>query len=580
MKILKAPGFWVTVIGLSLAFIIGRSINPTYLVEKIQLDVKLNENGEAYYIKRDNPEMLRDVISVSESKLWPLVGERTEILPTEESEVVEQTSTVDGETVTNYYKLNPKNHFGIWSLLPAAIAVALCFISREPVTALAGGIVAGALLMQQYDLTAAVLVPAIGTKTGATILILYLWFLGGLLGIWSRNGAALAFAEMVTKRFVRGPKTAKLVAWGLGVLFFQGGTMSTVLVGTTVRPVADKEKVSHEELSFVVDATASPIAVLLPFNAWPIYVQGFIYVSGVSFLATEADRVGFFFSSIPLSFYAIFAVLFTFLISIDKLPIISRTFKDAIKRSRETGQLDRPDAEPLLSKELESSNVPEGYKPHVIEFFMPIILIIGIAVGTYIHSGSPKILWGFGAGMLYAFLSTLLRGMSLRDTMHGLTGGLKGVVYGSVILLLALTIGGISKSAGSGLYLVDLLGETVPYWILPIVLQLLTMFIAFSTGTSFGTFAVTFPLAMPLAWAVAGSAGVENLYLYMLVCFAAVINGSVYGDQCSPISDTTVLSSMATGCDLMDHVRTQIYPCTIAAILAAIGWTTIVLVAA
>ncbi|WOO43659.1 Na+/H+ antiporter NhaC family protein [Rubellicoccus peritrichatus] len=579
MKFLKAPGFWVTVIGLSVAFFVGRTINPTLLVEKIQLDVKINEEGQAYYIKREVPQILQNVIPVSESKLWPLLGERSNTLPTEESEIVEETKTIDGERVTHYYMLNPRSHYNYWSLLPAVIAVALCFITREPVTALAGGIVTGALLMQRYDLTGDVLIPTIGTSTGATILVLYLWFLGGLMGIWSKNGAALAFAEMVTKRFVRGPKTAKLVAWGLGVLFFQGGTMSTVLVGTTVRPVADKEKVSHEELSFIVDATASPIAVLLPFNAWPFYVQSFIYVGGAAFLATEASRITFFYQSIPLSFYAIFAVLFTFLMSIDKMPFISRTFKDAIKRSRETGQLDRPGAEPLLAKELENAKVPEGYKPNVIEFFIPILLIIGIAIGTYIFMGSSKILWGFGAGMLYAFLSTLIRGMSLKNVINGFTDGLKGVVYGSVILLLAITIGGISKAAGGGLYLVDLLGGSLPYWILPVALQILTMFIAFSTGTSFGTFAVTFPLAMPLAWALAGSAGIENAYLYMLVCFAAVINGSVYGDQCSPISDTTVLSSMATGCDLMDHVRTQIVPCSLAALLAATGWTIIVLVA-
>lgn len=580
VKFLKAPGFWVTTIGLLIALVAGLNVTPHWLVEKIQLDVKTGADGGHYYIYREAERPLENIVTPENSRLWPLLGQTVKQLPIQKAELVVDTLEIDGRQVSNYYQLTPRFHYGIWSLLPAVMAVALCFITREPVTALAGGIIAGALLMSRYDLTGEVLVTAIGTTTGATFIILYLWFLGGLLGIWSRNGAAQAFAELVTRKFVHGPRSAKLVAWFLGVLFFQGGTMSTVLVGTTVRPVADKEKVSHEELSYIVDSTASPIAVLLPFNAWPIYVQSFIYVGGVAFLATEADRVAFFFSAIPLAFYALFAVLFTFLISIDKLPFIGKTFKAAIRRSRQTGQLDGPGSEPLLTRELEGCDVPDGYRPHVIEFFMPIILIIGITVGTYIVMDSPKVLWGFGIGMSYAFLSALFRGMSLRDTMDGFTDGLKGVVYGSVILLLALTIGGISKSAGGGLYLVDLLGGQMPYWLLPLALQLLTMFIAFSTGTSFGTYAVTFPLAMPLAFAVATTAGVENLYLFMLVCFAAVINGSVYGDQCSPISDTTVLSSMATGCDLMDHVRTQIVPCSVAAFIGAIGWTAIAFYAA
>jgi Na+/H+ antiporter NhaC len=151
-------------------------------------------------------------------------------------------------------------------------------------------------------------------------------------------------------------------------------------------------------------------------------------------------------------------------------------------------------------------------------------------------------------------------------------------VGGSVILLLAIVIGLISKEAGGGTYLVELLGQQIPYWILPVMLQVLTMVIAFSTGTSWGTYAIAFPLAMPLSWAIANSQGLAHPELFMTICFAAVMDGSVYGDQCSPISDTTVLSSMSTGCDLMDHVKTQIPQATIAAVLAAILWTAVTIV--
>lgn len=163
--------------------------------------------------------------------------------------------------------------------------------------------------------------------------------------------------------------------------------------------------------------------------------------------------------------------------------------------------------------------------------------------------------------------------MRLGDVIEGIGDGLKGVVLASVILMLAVTIGGISREVGAGIYLVDLMGERIPYVALPVALQLITMVIAFSTGTSWGTYAIAFPLAMPLAWQVALSSGVSNPELFLSICFATVLNGSVYGDQCSPISDTTILSAMTTGCDLMDHVRTQLVPASGAAFVAALLWT-------
>jgi Na+/H+ antiporter NhaC len=163
--------------------------------------------------------------------------------------------------------------------------------------------------------------------------------------------------------------------------------------------------------------------------------------------------------------------------------------------------------------------------------------------------------------------------MSLGNVVDGFANGLKGVVVASVILMLAVIIGSKSKEICGGLFLVSILGEQLPFWLLPVILQLITMVIAFSTGTSWGTYAIAFPLAMPLAWAVCQSQGLANPEIFMMVCFATVLNGSVYGDQCSPISDTTILSAMTTGCDLMDHVKSQLIPATFAASLAAILWT-------
>ena len=566
--------FAVFAVAMIASWLVGWYVSPTWTVEEISIDAHMDDSGALYYLYEGDPTYFY-AVPMDQSALDPQRVRASGEAPPTKQEFVATQEMRDGQMQTVYYQRIAKAHWGFWSLLPPLVAVLLCWMTREPVTSLLGGIAAGALILARYDLTGEVLIPSLATTSSAALLLLYLWLLGGLMGIWSRTGAAQAFAEFITVRFVRGPRTAKLVAWFLGVIFFQGGTVSTVLVGTTVKPIADKERISHEELAYIVDSTASPIASQLAFNAWPGYVQAFIFVGGVSFLATEADRIAFFFSSVPFCFYAIFAVLGTFLLSVEKPPFLGKRLAAAMQRSRTTGALDAEGAQPLSASELQASNVPEGYSPHVLEFFLPLFTLIGIAIVTFVIYDSPNVQWAFGAALLLAAGMALAKGMSLTTLVSGIHDGLKGVVLGSVILLLAVTIGGISQETGGGIFLVELLGQSIPYFLLPVLLQLMTMVIAFSTGTSWGTYAVAFPLAMPLAWAVATGQELAHPELFMTLCFAAVMDGSVYGDQCSPISDTTVLSSVCTGCDLMDHVKTQIPQASVAAGLAAVCWTAI-----
>ena len=564
--------FTVFAVAILVSWIAGASVPPTWTVNRVTLDVLTDDDGGLYYLSEGSPAYF-DAVPIEEAQLDAAALAAAGESPDVTEEFVSAVETRDGRTETVYYRLEARAHWGWWSLLPAAVAVMLCWLTREPVTSLAAGIVSGALLLGKYDITGEVMIPSLASTNSAGVLLLYLWLLGGLMGVWSRTGAAQAFAEFMTAKCVRGPKTAKLVAWALGIVFFQGGTVSTVVVGTTVKPIADQQKVSHEELAYIVDSTASPIASQLAFNAWPGYVQAFIFVSGVGFLATEADRIAFFFQSVPFCFYAIFAVLGTFLLSIEKPIFLGKRLGAAMQRARTTGRLDAEGADPLSTKELQASKVPAGYTPHVLEFFLPLGLLIAIAIGTFVAYGSPNVQWAFGTALLLAAGMALGKGMSLKDLISGFHDGIKGVVLGSVILLLAITIGNVSTETGGGVFLVEQLGDALPYFLLPVMLQLMTMVIAFSTGTSWGTYAVAFPLAMPLAWAVAGAQGLSHPELFMTLCFASVMDGSVYGDQCSPISDTTVLSSVCTGCDLMDHVKTQIPQASVAAGLAAVCWT-------
>jgi Na+/H+ antiporter NhaC len=551
------------------------NIQPQWREQTLSFNTYQNDTGELVYKFKGKELKVGETVPYHQSPLNQNTLNTTSKRPAIEEQWVTKLSP-DGQS-TQYLLLKLKFHFGLWSLLPAFIAVGLCLLTKEPVTALMGGIVCGAFMLGRFDLLDDVLIPNLASTNAAGIILLYLWLLGGLMGIWTRTGAAQAFATFMTLHFVSGPRSAKLVAWGLGVLFFQGGTVSTVLVGTTVKPLADREGVSHEEMSYIVDSTGSPIASVLAFNAWPAYVQALIFVPGVAVLATESDRLSFFFQSIPFSFYGILAVMGTLLLSLDITQFSGKGIRQAMKRSRETGELDAPGAKPLSAKELQSTNVPPGYKPHVAEFVVPLLVLISIAVGTFILWGSPNINWAFATALMLSALIATFRGMTLSQLLEGINDGLKSVVMASVLFILAITVGAISKEIGGGIFLVEQLSGQIPYWLLPLFLQLLTMVIAFSTGTSWGTYAIAFPLAMPLAWAVGQSQGLENPVLFLSVCFATVLNGSVYGDQCSPISDTTILSSMTTGTDLMDHVKTQLVPATFAASLAAIMWMVTVL---
>ncbi|GAA0854057.1 Na+/H+ antiporter NhaC family protein [Aliiglaciecola litoralis] len=560
------------ILGIVGALYVNYCVPETWVESRIQYQMTQNDQAQWQYVARGKTQVATDIVAYQESPLRQQNLDKLQQAPS----LKQQWVFIEG--VQGPSLLKADYHFGVWSLLPAFIAIALCLISREPLLALFSGIVVGAFMVGKFDVSSDVLIPNMATTDAASILILYLWLLGGLMGIWAKTGAAQAFAQMMSERFVSGPRSAKLVTWMLGVLFFQGGTMSTVLVGTTVKPMADKANVSHEELSYVVDSTASPIASVIAFNAWPAYVQAFLFVPGVAFLATEADRLSFFFSSIVFSFYGIFAVLGTLLLSLEWTRFSGKPMRKAIARARLTGQLDAPDAAPISAKELHAVNIPENYRSHWLEFILPLICLIAIAVFTFVASGSPQIHWAFGGALLLAIVIALGKGMQVRDMLEGLGTGWKGVVVASIILMLAITIGAISKQLGGGIYLVELLGEQLPFWCVPVVLQILTMIIAFSTGTSWGTYAIAFPLAMPLVWVIAQNEMLANPEIFMMICFAAVLNGSVYGDQCSPISDTTILSSMTTGCDLMDHVKTQIVPASYAAIMAGMLWTLCALV--
>lgn len=454
-------------------------------------------------------------------------------------------------------------HIGFWSLLPAISTLILVFLTREVISSLFFGVLVGGLVSGQHNLIQVFLLPSIGSSSYALILVVYLWALGGLIGLWTRTGGALAFAEWAGRSMVRGPRSARLFGWLLGLVFHQGGTISTILAGTTLRPIADEHRLSKEEVTFIVDSTASPIAPIIPFNAWPLYVGGLV-VGTTPLFTTEAETIAFFFRSIPYNFYSIFAVLGTLLFSLGLLPWVGSKMRQAMVRAQTTGQLNAPGARPLVADELTNVQVPAGYRPSVADFVVPMGTLLLVAIVPYFIIGSVKIAEAFGLAVIVALLLAVIKGMPLITAIEGFIDGCKGVTVGAIILGLAVTLGNVSKALGTANYIVDIAASLIHPVILPGLLTFICMAVAFSIGSSWGTYAVVFPIAMPLAYALNPDPQ------YMALAFGAVMGGAVFGDQCSPISDTTILSALACGGDLMDHVNTQLPLAMIAATLAAL----------
>jgi Na+/H+ antiporter NhaC len=461
-------------------------------------------------------------------------------------------------------------HYGCVSLLPALAALTLVFVTREVVSALAFAVVVGGAVVGRANVVDAFFIPALATESFAVIVLVYFWALGALVGLWGRSGGAAKFAGWASRRAVRGPRTARLFTWGLGLIIHQGGTISTVLTGTTARPVLEGEGVSHEEASFLVDVTGSPVASLIPLNAWPLFVASLV-VGTVPILATEAEAVSFFFRSVPANFYAIIAVASALLFALDLLPWVGRRMREAMDRVRDEGTLDRPGSSPLSSAELKGGRVAEGYRPSMVDFLVPIGVLIGVAAGGVIPplaAGQPgaisvPIAEAFLLAVAVAFLLALVRGMRLADAVDSVVQGIKGVTIGALVLGLAVTLGEVSRATGAAAYLVQTVAGTLPGSLLPAAFFALCMASSFAIGSSFSTFAVAFPIAMPLAWAVHPDP------TYLSLSFGAVLGGAVFGDQCSPISDSTILSALSTGADLMDHTLTQL-PIGLAAAAAAL----------
>lgn len=499
--------------------------------------------------------------------------------------MVTQIAFAAGDEAVNY---------GILSLITPFLAIVLSFVTKQVIVSLSAAVYVGAVIINHGNLFKGFLrscdTYVIGTVTDSwnATLMVFILCVGGMIAIMGRMGGLQAMALAMAKK-TKTSKHTLIATWILGIIIFFEDMANSLIVGPTMRPIADKQRVSREKLSYVVDSTAGPVTDMAFVSSWIAYEVGMIAIAFESVGLTDANPYSVFIQTIPFRFYNILAIVMVGIIVFmqrDYGPMYK-----AEKRARLTGKLYNDDAHPMMSKELDAMNVKEGVKLRSINAILPICAFIVVTLfamyytggGFKMHFGFSAIQESFGnsdsaASILYAVIfSSILcivmaigqKIMTLREAVNVWLGGCKELLLTVVILTLAWSSGSVMSDLGTGLFIAELVGDSIPGVIIPVALFLVSCVVAFSTGTSYGTTAIMIPIAFPMAWGVAGG----EMNSLTIVTIAAVTCGAIFGDHCSPISDTTIMSSMGTAADLMDHAKTQLpYACTVAAVAAVIGF--------
>lgn len=499
---------------------------------------------------------------------------------------------------------------GPLTLIPPLIAIVLAFTTKNVVLSLFAGIFSGTIIVQYAggaNIIAGIILGfadivdyilnSLADPWNAGI-ILQVLAIGGLIALITSSGGARAVAESLAKK-AKGPISTQLITWLLGMLVFFDDYANALIVGPIMRPVSDKMNISRERLAFVVDATAAPVAGIALISTWIGYEVGLIN-DAYQTIGQNVNAYGIFLQTLPYRFYNILMLFFVVVTS-----LTLREFgpmRKAQERARDTGQLVAEGS--LLENDDETEVLAEEGNASIWNALIPIgSLIVFSFVGFYTN-GRQAIMASGNTALIHLLETSPLSFAAIRETF-GLSdasvvlfqaalvssiialvmgviqghynfgkgidiwvSGMKSLVITGVILLLAWSLAGVMNDLGTADYLVSLLGDAMPAFLLPTVIFTLGAIISFATGTSYGTMGILMPLAIPLATAMQP----ENSE-FIVMSIGAVLTGAIFGDHSSPISDTTILSSMGAGSNLLDHVTTQLpYAIAIAVISVLFGY--------
>ena len=462
--------------------------------------------------------------------------------------------------------------YGALSLLPVVIALALAFLTKDAIFSLFMGVLVG-VIMLGFEPT------WLGPARGLSLLFQkalgtadFIWvasievFIGILIALFLKAGVTNEFARVVSTK-IKTRRQAQVMAWLLGIFIFFSDYFSPLFTGTVMRPITDKVKVSREKLAYILDSGSAPVIVLVPFTGWAVYISGLLAKQGGP-ITTSEEAIQAFVHSIPYNFYAIVTVIMVGLIASGTIPDFG-PMRRAEERAMKTGKVLRDGAIPLVGQELERIKPKEGKKANIfLHLVIPVVIVIGIGLGSFIVLKSAKTLEAFITAVLYLIVVLYVQGFfdNIRELVSTAIDGIKGVLPAILILALAYSINTVTKSLGAQDYIISVTQS----WMTPSLLVLLTFIVAalisFFTGTSWGTYAIMIPFVIPLAYNLTNN----TLGPLVYATIAAVAGGGVFGDHCSPVSDTTVLSSFGAACDHMDHVTTQLPYAVTAATVAAV----------
>lgn len=500
--------------------------------------------------------------------------------------------------------------FGLWTILPPIIAIALAFITKNVVISLFIGTLSGCFLLQIIGSNPFMAIiqafldfvqralNSLADPWNAGI-VLQVMVIGGVISLVSKMGGAKAIAESLAKK-AKTPRSAQLITWFLGVLVFFDDYANSLIVGPIMKPVADKMKISRERLSFIIDATAAPIAGIMIVSTW-IGLEVGLIKDGFTLIGQEVDAFGVFLSTIPYRFYNILILIFVVATS-----LLLRDFGPMRKAeiNARKGYISDASKEITLDKDVEDEMAPkEGVKLSVWNAIIPIGALMISALISFYYSGYTAIMGGedvvlqnlmttspasftaireaFSASdasvalfqsALFAYIVAIFMAVckkifTFSEAVEVWIDGMKGLIITGVILILAWSLSSVIKELGTAAYLVKLLSSSIPQFLLPSIIFILGAVISFATGTAYGTMGILMPLAIPLSYSISPEMG------YVIVGTSAVLTGAIFGDHCSPISDTTIMSSMGAGCDHISHVRTQMpYALSVAAITILFGY--------
>lgn len=446
--------------------------------------------------------------------------------------------------------------YGFWSVVPPLLTIVLALVTKNVFISLLIGIFTSSMVLcGGAPLTGLndTFYSFIHTfeSSGNTITLISFLLIGALIYLIEKSGGVEGFTEVMLKKraLIKTKRGANIFTWLLGIIIFTSGSLSCMVTGSVSRPFNDALKVPHEKSAFIVHATSTPWCVLFPLSGWLAALAGYLTSGGVP----ESEAISVLLRSIPLNFYCILAVFGTLAVSLFGINI--GPMRKAEERAEKTGALDNPGHGGALTEEAMS---PSKAKPRVLNMLLPMGVLIAtiLAVLTITGKGNPtqgagmqSLLWGCVLAVVtICILCVAQKLFSVDEVINEMFKGMGTMLPVAGILLFGFTMGNLVKDLDTGNYLTSVFMGVLSPAFLPALSFLLCMLLSFATGTSMGTMAIMSVICLPMA---------ISMGISIPLVAGAVFGGSIFGDHSSPISDTTIMSCATTGCDIIDHVKTQ-----------------------